>query len=114
MPEIVANTCHVVVYLFRFISFYYLFLFLFLFEKKYTYNSSFKAVYSSCFILLYKFAFVYLLIRSFVCYHLGMHFSQAVAIIQSQVGVIKGVQVLYSETVSCRPKLTGIFRGMID
>lgn len=27
-----------------------------------------------------------------------MHFSQAVAIIQSQVGVIKGVQVLYSET----------------
>lgn len=29
----------------------------------------------------------------------GMHFSQAVAIIQSQVGVIKGVQVLYSETV---------------
>lgn len=33
-------------------------------------------------------------------YYLGMHFSQAVAIIQSQVGVIKGVQVLYSETVS--------------
>lgn len=31
-----------------------------------------------------------------------MHFSQAVAIIQSQVGVIKGVQVLYSETVSTR------------
>lgn len=30
----------------------------------------------------------------------GMHFSQTVAIIQSQVGVIKGVQVLYSETVS--------------
>lgn len=29
---------------------------------------------------------------------LGMHFSQAVAIIQSQVGVIKGVQVLYSDT----------------
>lgn len=29
-----------------------------------------------------------------------MHFSQAVAIIQSQVGVIKGVQVLYSETVN--------------
>ncbi len=28
-----------------------------------------------------------------------MHFSQAVAIIQSQVGVIKGVQVLYSDTV---------------
>ncbi|KAJ8941737.1 hypothetical protein NQ318_023333 [Aromia moschata] len=28
----------------------------------------------------------------------GMHFSQAVAIIQSQVGVIKGVQVLYSDT----------------
>ncbi len=27
-----------------------------------------------------------------------MHFSQAVAIIQSQVGVIKGVQVLYSDT----------------
>lgn len=27
-----------------------------------------------------------------------MHFSQAVAIIQSQVGIIKGVQVLYSET----------------
>lgn len=32
----------------------------------------------------------------------GMHFSQAVAIIQSQVGVIKGVQVLYSDTVSQR------------
>lgn len=29
---------------------------------------------------------------------LGMHFSQAIAIIQSQVGVIKNVQVLYSET----------------
>ncbi|XP_055547069.1 PHAF1 protein CG7083 [Wyeomyia smithii] len=29
---------------------------------------------------------------------LGMHFSQAVAIIQSQVGTIKGVQVLYSDT----------------
>ncbi|XP_037950161.1 UPF0183 protein CG7083 [Teleopsis dalmanni] len=29
---------------------------------------------------------------------LGMHFSQAIAIIQSQVGIIKGVQVLYSET----------------
>lgn len=29
---------------------------------------------------------------------LGMHFSQAVAIIQSQVGVIKGVQVLYNDT----------------
>lgn len=28
-----------------------------------------------------------------------MHFSQAVAIIQSQVGIIKGVQVLYSDTV---------------
>ncbi|KAJ8925830.1 hypothetical protein NQ315_009682 [Exocentrus adspersus] len=28
----------------------------------------------------------------------GMHFSQAVAIIQSQVGVIKGVQVLYNDT----------------
>lgn len=36
---------------------------------------------------------------------LGMHFSQAVAIIQSQVGVIKGVQVLYSETVVCTQKL---------
>lgn len=34
------------------------------------------------------------------CLSVGMHFSQAVAIIQSQVGVIKGVQVLYSETVS--------------
>lgn len=31
---------------------------------------------------------------------LGMHFSQAVAIIQSQVGTIRGVQVLYSDTVS--------------
>lgn len=30
----------------------------------------------------------------------GMHFSQAVAIIQAQVGVIKGVQVLYSDVVS--------------
>lgn len=28
-----------------------------------------------------------------------MHFSQAVAIIQSQVGLIRGVQVLYSDTV---------------
>ncbi|XP_077283335.1 PHAF1 protein CG7083 isoform X2 [Arctopsyche grandis] len=28
---------------------------------------------------------------------LGMHFSQSVAIIQSQVGVIRGVQVLYSD-----------------
>lgn len=33
------------------------------------------------------------------CFFPGMHFSQAVAIIQSQVGVIKGVQVLYSDTV---------------
>lgn len=33
-------------------------------------------------------------------YFAGMHFSQAVAIIQSQVGIIKGVQVLYSDTVS--------------
>jgi Uncharacterised protein family (UPF0183) len=30
----------------------------------------------------------------------GMHFSQAVAIIQTQVGTIKNVQVLYSEHVS--------------
>ncbi|XP_068990235.1 PHAF1 protein CG7083 isoform X3 [Neodiprion pinetum] len=30
---------------------------------------------------------------------LGMHFSQSVAIIQSQVGIIRGVQVLYSDTV---------------
>lgn len=30
---------------------------------------------------------------------LGMHFSQAVAIIQSQVGVIKGVHVLYNDKV---------------
>ncbi|XP_013112100.1 PHAF1 protein CG7083 [Stomoxys calcitrans] len=29
---------------------------------------------------------------------LGMHFSQAIAIIQSQVGIIKGVQVLYSDS----------------
>ncbi|XP_011638940.1 UPF0183 protein CG7083 [Pogonomyrmex barbatus] len=29
---------------------------------------------------------------------LGMHFSQSVSIIQSQVGVIRGVQVLYSDT----------------
>ncbi|KAL3287769.1 hypothetical protein HHI36_002231 [Cryptolaemus montrouzieri] len=29
---------------------------------------------------------------------IGMHFSQAVAIIQSQVGIIKGVQVLYNDT----------------
>ncbi|OWR54519.1 hypothetical protein KGM_203518 [Danaus plexippus plexippus] len=28
---------------------------------------------------------------------LGMHFSQAVSIIQSQVGTIRGVQVLYSD-----------------
>lgn len=37
---------------------------------------------------------------SFSHVQIGMHFSQAVAIIQSQVNVIKGVQVLYSETVS--------------
>lgn len=30
----------------------------------------------------------------------GMHFNQAVAIIQSQIGIIKGVQVIYSDTVS--------------
>lgn len=30
----------------------------------------------------------------------GMHFSQSVAIIQSQVGVIRGVQVLYSDVVN--------------
>ncbi|XP_039298490.1 UPF0183 protein CG7083 [Nilaparvata lugens] len=40
--------------------------------------------------------------RSLGCDHwefvLGMHFSQAVAIIQSQVGIIKGVQVLYCES----------------
>lgn len=41
----------------------------------------------------------------FVEFHLffyvvvGMHFSQAVAIIQSQVGIIKGVQVLYNDSV---------------
>ncbi|XP_054290277.1 PHAF1 protein CG7083-like [Macrosteles quadrilineatus] len=29
---------------------------------------------------------------------LGMHFSQAVAIIQSQVGIIKGVQAIYSDS----------------
>ncbi|XP_060533868.1 PHAF1 protein CG7083 [Cylas formicarius] len=29
---------------------------------------------------------------------LGMHFSQAVAIIQGQIGIIKGVQVLYNDT----------------
>lgn len=28
-----------------------------------------------------------------------MHFCQAVAIIQNQVGIIKGVQVLYSDKV---------------
>lgn len=37
-------------------------------------------------------------IFNFVCFVLGMHFSQAVAIIQSQVGIIKGVQVLYSDS----------------
>lgn len=36
--------------------------------------------------------------KSIVCI-LGMHFCQAVAIIQSQVGIIKGVQVLYSDKV---------------
>lgn len=35
-------------------------------------------------------------------YVTGMHFSQSVSIIQSQVGVIRGVQVLYSDTVSIR------------
>lgn len=29
-----------------------------------------------------------------------MHFSQSVSIIQSQVGIIRGVQVLYSDSVS--------------
>lgn len=29
-----------------------------------------------------------------------MHFSQAVAIIQAQIGTIKGVQVLYNDAVS--------------
>lgn len=45
-----------------------------------------------------------------------MHFSQAVAIIQSQVGVIKGVQVLYSETVSESHSLAlllDIFDGIV-
>ncbi|XP_058793462.1 PHAF1 protein CG7083 [Phymastichus coffea] len=40
--------------------------------------------------------------RSLGCDHwefiLGMHFSQSVSIIQSQVGIIRGVQVLYSDT----------------
>lgn len=31
-----------------------------------------------------------------------MHFSQAVAIIQAQIGIIKGVQVLYNDAVSIR------------
>lgn len=31
-----------------------------------------------------------------------MHFNQAVAIIQSQIGIIKGVQVIYSDTVSIK------------
>lgn len=33
-----------------------------------------------------------------------MHFSQSVSIIQSQVGIIRGVQVLYSDTVSFEQK----------
>lgn len=37
-------------------------------------------------------------INSFLVFP-GMHFSQAVAIIQTQVGTIKNVQVLYSEHV---------------
>lgn len=41
-----------------------------------------------------------------VSYTSGMHFSQAVAIIQTQVGTIKNVQVLYSEHVGlCRVDL---------
>jgi len=36
---------------------------------------------------------------------LGMHFSQAVAIIQNQVGTIRGVQVLYSDTTSLETDL---------
>lgn len=39
-------------------------------------------------------------------YSTGMHFSQAVAIIQHQVGTIRGVQVLYSDTVSISTILT--------
>lgn len=38
----------------------------------------------------------------------GMHFSQAVAIIQSQVGTIKNVNVLYSEQVSF-PNFSSVF-----
>ena len=32
-------------------------------------------------------------------FRLGMHFSQAVAIIQSQIAVIRDVQVIYSDLV---------------
>lgn len=80
-----------------------LFLFLFLFSQmshnvfranKFVVNSAF------CFASIRTFANTFLFIC--FCYHIGMHFSQAVAIIQSQVGVIKGVQVLYSETVSSK------------
>lgn len=35
-----------------------------------------------------------------ILFFAGMHFSQSVSIIQSQVGIIRGVQVLYSDTVS--------------
>lgn len=42
-----------------------------------------------------------------------MHFSQAVAIIQSQVGTIKGVQVLYNDSVSCG-KLWNLNEGSDD
>ena len=36
----------------------------------------------------------------FLNFFLGMHFSQAVATIQSLVGSVKGVQILYSDKVS--------------
>lgn len=34
-----------------------------------------------------------------------MHFSQAVSIIQSQVGIIKGVQVLYNDAVRLKTNI---------
>lgn len=41
----------------------------------------------------------YNIISNYKYFVSGMHFCQAVAIIQSQVGIIKGVQVLYSDKV---------------
>lgn len=57
-----------------------------------------KTGYIHYFDLIFFFVVLcYLNVKPFIIS--GMHFSQAVAIIQSQVGVIKGVHVLYNDKV---------------